>query len=311
MKCSLVAAFAVLLAGSCFAQEFRGTIGGTVTDPTGAAVAGAKITVTETHTNVKTQSVSESSGQYTVPFLLPGDYDIAAQMQGFKEFVHKGIHVGAGEHPSIDISLQVGESTQSVEVTAEAPLVTSENAAVGTALTTKEVEDLPLNGGSPLMLAQLEMGVIYAPYTSNGSASGVVQTYDSSNGFSIAGTPTQSSEMLLNGAPNATWDMRSAYTPPKDAVQQVSVKVVDTDAGFGHTQGGTINQVMKSGTNELHGTMSEFTQPSLLTANSFFNNRNGLGNPVTHFNQYGLTAGGPVILPKVFNGKDKLFWFFA
>ena len=311
MKCSLVAALVLTLGGALFAQEFRGTISGAVSDATGAAVAGAKITVTETKTNVKTQATSESTGQYTVPFLLPGDYDIAAQMQGFRDFVRKGVHVGAGEHPTIDIALQVGDASQSVEVTAEAPLVTSENASVGTALTTKEVEDLPLNGGSPLMLAQLEMGVIYAPYTSNGSASGVVQTYDSSNGFSIAGTPTQSSEMLLNGAPNATWDMRSAYTPPKDAVQQVSVKVVDTDAGFGHTQGGTINQVTKSGNNGLHGTMSEFTQPSLLTANSFFNNRNGLGNPVTHFNQYGVTVGGPMILPKIFNGKDKLFWFFA
>ena len=184
----------------------------------------------------------------------------------------------------------------------------SENASVGNAITTKEVEDFPLNGRSPLMLAQLEIGVIPSPFN---STSTVVQSYDSSNNFSLGGTPTQSSEMLLNGAPNATWDMRSAYTPPQDAVQEVRVKVVDTDTAFGHTRGGTINMVMKSGTNSLHGSLWEFTQPSLLTANSFFNNRNGLGNPVTHYNQYGLTAGGPVWIPKVFNGKDKLFWFFA
>ena len=92
---------------------------------------------------------------------------------------------------------------------------------------------------------------------------------------------------------------------------EVRTKVVDTDAAFGHTRGGTINMVMKSGTNDLHGTLFENTQPSLLTANSFFNNRSGLGNPVTHFNQFGATAGGPVVIPRVFNGKDKLFWFFA
>src|SRR5260370_19631987 len=159
-----------------------------------------------------------------------------------------------------------------------------------------------------MMLAKLAMGVIVSPFNSTSS---VVQPYDSSNNFSIGGTPTQSSEMLVNGAPNATWDMRSAYSAPQDAVQEVTVKLLDTDAGFGHTRGGTINQVLRSGTNALHGSLYEFNQPSLLTANSFFNNRNGLGNPVTHFNQYGATVGGPIFIPKVFNGKNKLFFFFA
>lgn len=300
--------FTVMLPLALSAQEFRGAIGGAVTDVTGGTIAGAKITVIETHTNTKIEAVTESTGQYTAPFLLPGDYDISARMAGFKEYVRKGIHVGAGERPVIDIRLEVGDASVSVEVTAEAPLINSENASVGHAITTKEVEDLPLNGGSPWMLSQLEIGVIYSPFNSTSS---VQQTYDSSNNFSIAGTPTQSSEMLLNGAPNATWDMRSAYTPPRDAVQEVRTTVLNTDASFGHTRGGTINMVMKSGTNELHGSMWENMQPSNLTANSFFNNAKGLGNPLTHYNQYGLTAGGPVYLPKVWNGKDKLFWFFA
>ena len=307
-KIVLAAGLACLLPPAIFSQEFRGTISGAVTDGTGGTIAGAKITVTETHTNTKVETVTESTGQYSAPFLLPGDYDIAAKMPGFKEFIRKGVHVGAGEHPVIDMRLDVGETTTSVEVTADVPLVNSENASIGHAITTKEVEDLPLNGGSPWMLSQLEIGVIYSPFNSNSS---VQQTYDSSNNFCIAGTPTQSSEMLLNGAPNATWDMRSAYTPPKDAVQEVRTTVLNTDASFGHTRGGTINMVMKTGTNELHGSMWENMQPSNLTANSFFNNAKGLGNPLTHYNQYGLTAGGPVYLPKVFNGKDKLFWFFA
>ncbi len=307
MKLRLLAIL-VLAPLALLAQEFRGTISGAVTDPSNSVIAGAKVTVLEVHTGTKVQTVSESTGLYTVPFLLPGDYDITVQVPGFKEAIRKGVHLGAGEHPAIDVHLEVGDTSQSISITAEAPMVNNENASVGGAITTKEVEDLPLSGGSPWMLAQLEMGVIMGQFN---STSNTVQTYDSSNSFSIAGTPTQSSELLLNGAPNATWDMRSAYTPPKDAVQEVRVKVVDTDAGFGHTRGGTVNMVMKGGTNQLHGTLFEFTQPSLLTANSFFNNRNGLGNPVTHFNQYGLTAGGPVWVPKVFNGKDKLFWFVA
>ncbi len=308
MKTLFASRLIFAIAFTAGAQEYRGTISGLVTDPSSAVIAGAKVTVTEVNTGARMQATSESKGQYSAPFLLPGDYSITVQAAGFREAVRKGIHLGAGERTVIDFRLDVGDAAQSVEVTAEAPLVSSENASVGNAITTKEVEDLPLNGGSPWMLAQLGMGVIMGQFNSTSNS---VQTYDSSNSFSIAGTPTQSSELLLNGAPNATWDMRSAYTPPKDAVQEVRVKVVDTDAGFGHTRGGTVNMVMKGGTNAFHGTLFEFTQPSLLTANSFFNNRNGLGNPVTHFNQFGATAGGPVFVPKVVNGKDKLFWFFA
>ncbi len=300
--------FVILAGAALFAQEFRGTVSGVVTDGTGASVANAKVAVVEIHTRTKIEVTTEATGQYTAPFLLSGDYDITVKLAGFKESIRKGVHVGAGDHVNIDMKLDVGDAATSVSVTAEAPMVNNENASVGSAITTKEVEDLPLNGGSPLMLAQLETGVIYSPFN---SGSTVLQTYDSSNNFSIAGTPTQSSEMLIDGAPNATWDMRSAYTPPKDAVQEVRVKVLDTDAAFGHTRGGTINQVLKTGTNQLHGSLWEYTQPSLLTANSYFNNRNGLGNPVTHFNQYGLQVGGPVRIPKVYNGTDKLFWYFA
>jgi hypothetical protein len=230
------------------------------------------------------------------------------QSQGFKDYVRKALHVGAGDHPVIDVQLTIGDAAQTIEVTADVPIVNSENASVGQAITTKEVDDLPINGRSPLMLAQLAIGVIMSPYN---SSSTVQQPYDSSNPFSIGGTATQTSEMLLDGSPNATWDGRSAFSPPMDSVQEVRVKAFDTDSAFGHTGGGTINVVMKTGTNALHGSLYEFNQPSNLTANNFFNNKNGLGNPVTHFNQYGVTAGGPVLLPKLFNGRNKLFWFFS
>ena len=308
MKCRLFALVLTFALASATAQEFRGTIRGAVTDATGAAVANAKVVATDVNTNAKTSIASDTAGNYTAQFLLPGDYDVSVAAAGFQSSVRHAIHVGAGDHIDIDVRLAVGDTAISIEVTSEAPLVNSDNASLGQAITTKEVEDFPINGRSPLMLAQLAIGVIVSPFN---STSTVVQPYDSSNNFSIGGTPTQSSEMLLNGAPNATWDMRSAYTAPQDAVQEVRVKVLDTDAAFGHTRGGTINQVLKTGTNTLHGSAYEFNQPSLLTANNFFNNRNGLGNPVTHFNQYGLTMGGPLVLPKVFDGRNKIFWFFA
>jgi hypothetical protein len=303
---SRVAGIVLLTSIACFGQESRGTISGAVTDPSGAAIAGAKVIATEVRTGTKVQTVSESTGQYTLPFLSSGDYTVSATMQGFKEFVRKGIQVGAGDHVAIDVRLEVGDTATSVEVTGDAPLLNTENASQGQAITTHEVEDMPLNGGTPAMLSQFALGVIP---TSNPT---LVHPFDvvGPAAISIGGTPSQTSELLLDGVPNATWDGRQAYSPPRDAVQEVRVKAFDSDSSFGHTGGGTLNQVLKTGTNSFHTTLWEYNQPSNLAANSFFNNRAGVAAAVTHYNQYGFVAGGPVLLPK-FNGRDKLFWMFS
>src|SRR5437764_163924 len=120
---------ALLFAIPGFTQDLRGTLGGIVSDPTASPIAGAKVTVTETHTGSKSQIETDSSGHYSALSLLPGDYEISAQFEGFKEFVRKGVHLGAGEHPAIDITLQLGDATQSISVTEDAPLVNSENAS--------------------------------------------------------------------------------------------------------------------------------------------------------------------------------------
>jgi hypothetical protein len=302
-----VALVAIFIPATLFCQEFRGTISGAVTDPTGAALPGAKVTVTEIHTGTKIPAVSDNAGQYTAPFLLPGDYDVEVQAPGFKAFIRKGVHVGAGDRPVIDVRLEVGDVTTSVEVTADASQLNTENASVGQAITTKEVEELPINGRTPMMAASLSLGVIgYAQPT-------LVHPFDSGGaaGWMIGGAFQQTSELLMNGSPDATWDGRLAYSPPQDAVQEVRVKVSDYDAAFGHTAGGTLNQITKSGTNSLHGSGWEFNQPNTLTGNDFFLNRAGSKRPVTHFNQYGVTAGGPIYVPHVIDTRNKLFWFFA
>ncbi len=307
MTRSLVAALALTVPLGLFSQEFRGAISGVISDPLAAVIPGAKITVTEEHTGTRIPTVSGSRGEYTVPFLLPGDYDIEVQMQGFKAFVRKGMHLGAGDHLVIDVSLQVGDAATSVEVSADAPLLNTENGSLGQAITTREVEELPINGRTPISAAALSLGVIgYAQPT-------LIHPFDaqSAAGWSVGGGYTQFSELLINGSPNATWDGRLAYSPPQDAVQELRVKAFDTDAAFGHTGGGTLNQITKGGTNSLHGTAWEFNQPNTLTANDFFNNQARKPRPVTHLNQYGVTVGGPVVIPKMLNGRNKLFWFFA
>jgi hypothetical protein len=298
---------ALLLACFAFAQEFRGTLSGAVSDASGARIANAKVTVTETKTGTTIKTVSDSAGQYTIPFLLPGVYDVSAEAAGFKTFLHKDVPLGAAEHPVVDIALELGNTSQTVEVTAGASLLNSSNASVGQAISTREVEDLPLNGRTPLVLASLSLGVLATGQPS------LIHPFDSAGaaGWSIGGTASQTNEILIDGSPDATWDGRLAYSPPTDAVQEVYVKAFDSDASFGHTGGGTINQILKTGTNSLHGSLWEFNEPNTLAANNFFNNKAGLGNPVTHYNQYGVTAGGPIMVPKVFDGRNKLFWFFA
>jgi Carboxypeptidase regulatory-like domain len=307
MKTRLVLLFALLASAVLFAQEFRGTISGVVTDPTGAAIPGAKITVTEVHTGTRIPTVSDNAGKYAAPYLLPGDYDIAVQVSGFKTFTRKGVHVGADDRPVIDIRMDVGDVATSVEVTADASLLNTENASLGQAVTTKEVEELPINGRTPMMAASLALGVVgYAQPT-------LVHPFDAgaAAGWSVGGAYQQTSELLVNGSPNATWDGRLAYSPPQDAVQEVRVKASDTDAAFGHTGGGTLNQITKSGTNGFHGSAWEFNQPNTLTANDFFLNQAGKPRPVTHLNQYGVTAGGPIFIPHVIDTRNKLFWYFA
>jgi hypothetical protein len=307
MKRYLCLGLVALTVSVCLAQEFRASISGAVTDATGAAIAGAKITVTEVNTATKVETTSDAAGHYNAPFLLPGDYDVSVKVEGFREFIRKGLDVGAGETPVVDVRLEVGTAQQAVEVTGTVPLINSENASIGSTITTKEIEDLPSNGGTPMMLAQFAMGVTpmsqpsqVLPFASGGAAS-----------WSIAGSANQTNELLVDGVPNGTWDGRQAYSPPQDAVQEVRVKAFDSDASYGHTGGGTANQVLKSGNNRVQGVAAWKNQPNNLTANDFFRNKSGLPAQVTHFNQYSVVAGGPVYVPKVVDGRNKVFWFFA
>ncbi|MBL8179319.1 MAG: TonB-dependent receptor [Bryobacterales bacterium] len=290
-----------------WAQEFRATVSGVVTDASGAAIGGAQVTVTETGTNVRTSTVSETNGHYSIPFLLPGDYDLRVTAPGFKEFQRKGWRLSAGENPVIDAPLQVGDASQTVVVTAETPAINLENGSVGSTITLREVEDLPMNGGTPIMMASLAMGVLSTAQPSE------VQPFSSGGGasWSIGGAPSQQNELLLDGVPNATWDGRLAYSPPRDAVQEVRPRVFETDAAFGHSGAGTVNQILKSGANQLRGSAYETTKPNAFVANNFFNNKNGLTRPETRYHQFGGTLGGPLYIPKLFDGRDKVFFFFA
>lgn len=270
-------------------------------------MADVKVTATMDQTGVETTAVTSKSGEYTLPFLQPGTYTIRVDAEGFQRYEQKNLTLSAGDHPIIDIALHVGAADQTIEVTADAPLLETADDSLGQVVTTKQVESLPLNGRTPIMLAQLTVGVIA---TANPAA---VHPYDNSGqaAFSVGGLANKSSEALVDGSPDNAQDNSPAYSPPVDAVDEVRVHIFESDATYGHASGGVVNMISKSGTNRLHGTLSEFNQVSYLASNNYFADRTGAKKGVSRYNQYGGTIGGPVFIPKLFNGHDRLFFFFG
>ena len=289
------------------AQVSSATVSGAVTDSGGSAIPGVPVIAANAATGVQTTAESNGAGQYSLPFLPPGTYNLTAQHPGFKTFETEHLTLSAGDHPTIDIHMEAGGAQETVQVTAVAPLLGTADATVGNVVTSRQVESLPLNGRTPMVLAQYTAGVVT---TTN---PGQVRAFDNSaiSAFSIGGLPNKNSEILLDGAPDNASDNAAAYSPMVDAVNEIRVHVFESDAAYGHAGGGVANQITRSGTNQFHGSAWEFNESSALAANTYFANRFLQKKSVTRYNQYGGTIGGPVRIPHLFNGRDKLFWFFG
>ncbi|MCE5307006.1 MAG: TonB-dependent receptor [Acidobacteriales bacterium] len=303
------AAFAALL---CFAvvvpgQEFRGSLGGRVLDQQGAVVPGVKIQVTGSQTGARFQTTGGSDGSYLVPFLPPGPYRLSAEAAGFKRYINNAVQVTTNERQQLDITLEVGPLEQSVTITTEAEMLETATASTGQVITIRQIENMPMNGRTALVLAQLAYGV-----TPNSDPK-FSRPFDNSgpSDFSMGGAPNRSNELLIDGTPDTTANNRVAYNPPIDAVQEVKVEVFQADAAYGHSGGGTVNVVMRGGTNTFHGTAYDFNQVSALAATPWFTNRSSQKKPPGTYNQYGVNAGAPLYIPRWFNGKNKVFWYFA
>jgi hypothetical protein len=299
-----------LVCGIVSAQVTRATLTGSVTDPIGAVVPDATITVTQTDTGAVNTVKSSKSGDYTVPFLLPGPYSISVTAPGFKTYVHAGLTLQTEQTVTENVKLIIGEVNEAVSVHGASPLVDTATATTGQVLTSEEAEDLPSNGRSPIGYAHL----MYGSVAKGKHSASQVTPFDNSTGsdFSVGGGNSQSNELLLNGVPNMEDGGRiSAFSPQLDAVDEMRVDEFSANAALGDTAGGFVNITTKGGTNQLHGTASEYYSGSRpFTAKPFYTSP-GAAVQSTHFNQFGGTIGGPVRLPHLFNGKDKLFFFYA
>jgi hypothetical protein len=298
------------------AQVDRGEITGTVEDSSAAVFANARILLTNDATGVTATTQSTNTGTYVFGNLLPGTYTIQAEAPSFEKYVVHGIYVHVQQVLTVDVHLATGGVQQSVTVTAAAPLLQAENAALGQTITNREVNDLPLVTRDWGALAELSAGVATAPAGQPTPDSGsTASAYFSANGGNI-----WQNDFRLDGINDNIEVYGGNYTgtnaaivPPPDAVQEFKVETGDFNAEFGHSTGSVINAAVKSGTNGLHGDLWEYVRNNDLNANYYFNtNANGTAKPIPsyHQNLFGITSGGPVTIPHVIQGKDKTFWFF-
>ncbi|MEK7403489.1 MAG: carboxypeptidase-like regulatory domain-containing protein [Acidobacteriota bacterium] len=286
------------------AQETRGQVLGRVVDPSGAVVVGAGVRAVNAATNVRTAATTNETGDYILPFLNAGEYTVSVEMAGFKTFIQEGITVRIDDRVTLNVKLEIGATTESVRIVAEAPLVDSSSASLGQVVDHRRVLELPLKDGNPMMLSNLAPGVL------NFSVGGQTRPYDLNSDIAIDGTRRGQSQYTLDGAPNIQRG-NVAYIPPPGVVEEFKIQTATFDASYGHTPGAIINVSLKAGANELHGQAYEFLQNPHLNANKFFANRAGLPKAVLHVNRWGSSASGPVYLPKLYSGRDRTFWTYG
>jgi hypothetical protein len=297
----LTAALVLLMTLGGLGQTPTGTLQGVVTDESGALISDAEVTITNIGTAEKKELTTDAAGRYVLPFLNPSTYTVTVTAKGFSSEKVDNIKIDVSQIRSVNFTMKVGAVSQQVEVEASATPLDTDNATTGTVIDTKKVIDLPLNGRNPFSLASLVPGV-----NNVGNASTP----------HIGGSRNAVNEEQLDGMTNILPENNvgnnvSAYTPIVDSVQEFSVQTNSLSAEYGRFGGGVINLVTKSGTNQWHGGLFEFSRNAVLNANDFFANRTGESKPSSNEVQYGGTLGGPVFIPKLYNGHDKTFFFFG
>src|SRR6266436_3543749 len=300
LACSLVAGRAA------FGQTF-GSIDGEARDASGAPVPGVTVSATNKGTNAARIAITNDAGAYSFPSLAPGAYTLRAEKPGFKTVVQNQIELQVQQAARIDLELQVGQVNESIEVKADAAALVTDNATVGTVIENRRIVELPLNGRNYLQLVSLAPNVSTG-FSTQGQAGARQGGIRAAQTISVAGQRTNFNHYTLDGVENTDPNFNTFVVMPSiDALQEFKVQTGVYPAEFGR-EATQINVLTKSGSNQYHGTMFEFLRNDKLDATTYaFTVLRPVKDPFK-WNQYGFTLGGPVRLPKIFNGKDKLFF---
>ncbi|MDT5271458.1 MAG: hypothetical protein QOH49_3644 [Acidobacteriota bacterium] len=293
------------------AQESRGKITGTVTDPNKATVPGASVKITDPTRGSSVALTTNDEGFFQAPYLLPGTYQVIVEIAGFKKFIQDAVVLQINETRDLNISLELGGTQETVTVMASAAELNSSDANLGQTVDNKRLAELPLVHGDPYTLVGLSPGVAYTGSTR------LDRPFEPTHiiGYAMNGTRGNRSDLLIDGAPSTATananEVIASYVPPSDIVQEFKVQTSTYDSQFGNTEGGVTSITIKSGTNALHGTAYIWTEPGGMAANDFFGKARGQGRPYSFSNRPGFSINGPVRIPKLYNGKDKTFFLFG
>jgi len=302
----LLLVIAIAATMPAFGQTF-GQITGLVTDSSGGVIARAVVTVTNPETNLIRTENTNAAGAYSFPNLLPGVYNVKVEMQGFQAEIRSNVELQVQQTARLDFQLQVGAVTQAVEVTGGAPLLNTEDATIGTVIENQRIVDLPLNGRNFLQLVALSPNVSTS-FASGGQSSSRQGGDRSTQQLSISGNRREWNYFTLDGMSNTDVNFNSyLFLPSIDALQEFKVQTGVYSAEFGR-EVGQVNVSTKSGTNDYHGALFEFLRNNALDARPFgFTTAVPVSSPFK-WNQYGFTLGGPIQIPKLFNGRNRLFF---
>ncbi len=306
--CLLGALFAsIAIAPRLNAQSTFGSVVGNVTDASGAAVAATGVVLTNLGTGEKRTETTNAEGFYQFVNVPPASYSIEVSKTGFKRVLRSPVTVETQTTSKIDVSLEIGDVTQTVEVTAQTPLLAPESSSLGQVIDERKTVELPLNGRNPLNLVALVPSVV--PQGGSMSNPNGQNPFAWGN-YQIGGGMANQSMVWLDGSPvNGSYINITALIPTQDSLQEFKVATNNLSPEYGRFAGGVVNFTTKSGSNDLHGTAWEYLRNKVLDANTFFNNANGTPRGAFTQNQFGFNVGGPVEIPKLIHGRNKTFFF--
>jgi hypothetical protein len=298
------------LSSQILAQESRGTIIGRVVDGSDASLPGVAVKATNLATNVVISAQTNESGGFNIPFLVPGKYRLTVESPSFKKYVKDGVEVRVAETVEINIQMQVGAISDTVETRADTAQLETANPSLGQVIDQQRVQELPIFSGNASELTLLAPGVVNATDMRLRKAA----FNNAPSQIATDGNGTYNNDFTIDGVPNTFASgatARVAFSPPVNAVREFKIQSAAYDASVGHTIGALTNLSTNSGGAGLHGEAHLWERNAAFDAPNFFNNKNNTKLPVYQDHRYGASAGGPVVIPGLYNGRDKTFWYYA
>ena len=309
-----IAVFAVVIlfaAKPVFAQESPGSVTGKVRDSNQSIISGASVMLTNVAMGTTVSMTTNESGVYNALYLIPGTYQITVEQTGFKKYVRDGLVLRVNDSIEIDVVLEIGDVSDLVTVSSDAPALDTTSGSLGQVIDSRRIAELPIPHGDPFKLIGLAAGVTFS------RDQRLDRPFEPTHivGYSIDGTRANRSDVTIDGVPSTSTanagEVIASFVPPQDLVQEFKVQTSTFDSSFGNTEGGVTNISIKSGTNNFHGTAYYTKMAPGLFANDFFANKNNQERPDFSYDRWGGTVGGPLWIPKVYNGRNKTFFMYG